>query len=100
MVYLDPSTEVKAAELATALDESLSNRSVQVRIYLVCEVLHYTKTVGCKIRWYENRELEPKLTSHDIGLHFVTDLKRHRGSLLSLKPFHTPFNVINYTVPP
>uniref|UniRef100_A0A8C5HMP0 N(alpha)-acetyltransferase 15, NatA auxiliary subunit a n=1 Tax=Gouania willdenowi TaxID=441366 RepID=A0A8C5HMP0_GOUWI len=30
MVYLDSSTETKAAELATALDESLENRGIQV----------------------------------------------------------------------
>uniref|UniRef100_A0A3Q3BN52 N-alpha-acetyltransferase 15, NatA auxiliary subunit n=1 Tax=Kryptolebias marmoratus TaxID=37003 RepID=A0A3Q3BN52_KRYMA len=30
MVCLDPSTETKAAELATALDESLNNRTIQV----------------------------------------------------------------------
>uniref|UniRef100_A0A8C9SGI1 N-alpha-acetyltransferase 15, NatA auxiliary subunit n=1 Tax=Scleropages formosus TaxID=113540 RepID=A0A8C9SGI1_SCLFO len=32
MFYLDPSTEKKAVELATALDESLSNRSIQVSL--------------------------------------------------------------------
>lgn len=30
MTYLDSSTETKAAELASALDESLSNRNIQV----------------------------------------------------------------------
>lgn len=30
MVYLDSSTETKAAELAAALDESLENRTIQV----------------------------------------------------------------------
>lgn len=30
MVYLDPSTEKMAAELATCLDESLSGKSIQV----------------------------------------------------------------------
>lgn len=33
MVYLDSSTETKAAELATALDESLDNRTIQVCIH-------------------------------------------------------------------
>uniref|UniRef100_A0A672Z7Y2 N(alpha)-acetyltransferase 15, NatA auxiliary subunit n=1 Tax=Sphaeramia orbicularis TaxID=375764 RepID=A0A672Z7Y2_9TELE len=32
MVYLDSSTETKAAELATALDESLDNRTIQVSL--------------------------------------------------------------------
>lgn len=31
MVHLDSSTETKAAELATGLDESLDNRTIQVR---------------------------------------------------------------------
>lgn len=30
MFYLDPSTQKKAVELATALDESLNNRNIQV----------------------------------------------------------------------
>lgn len=32
MVYLDSSMQTKAAELAGALDESLNNRTIQVRI--------------------------------------------------------------------
>lgn len=32
MVYLDSSTETKAAELAAALDESLENRTIQVHL--------------------------------------------------------------------
>lgn len=32
MVYLDSSTETKAAELAAALDESLENRTIQVNL--------------------------------------------------------------------
>ena len=35
MVYLDSSTASKAVELATALDESLNNRSIQVCLPLV-----------------------------------------------------------------
>lgn len=31
MFYLDPSTQKKAVELAAALDESLNNRSIQVK---------------------------------------------------------------------
>lgn len=33
MAYLDSSTETKAAELATALDESLNNRTIQVCVH-------------------------------------------------------------------
>lgn len=32
MFYLEPSTQKKAVELAIALDESLSNRSIEVHI--------------------------------------------------------------------
>lgn len=35
MVYLDTSMQAKAAELATALDESLNNRTIQVRVVVM-----------------------------------------------------------------
>lgn len=36
MYYLDSSMEKKAVELAIALDESLSNRSIQVQLQFDC----------------------------------------------------------------
>ena len=34
MVYMDSTTETKAMELATAMDESLVNRTIVVRLYV------------------------------------------------------------------
>lgn len=53
MVYLDSSTETKAAELAAALDESLENRTIQVNLdglhhYICC----LYKTLNCAVEYY------------------------------------------------
>lgn len=53
MVYLDSSTETKAAELAAALDESLENRTIQVNLD---GLKHYdyclNKTLNCAVEYY------------------------------------------------